>query len=291
VVTSSGPVTGATMKDFNMPYFYFLHITSGRSWPTDDPHRWLLDRRDDDLLAPTRERLVLSPDDPERCVRAAIRRCGLVLVRIVSESQIAVRHWTDPAPDLRAWAKEHRLARVGVAVTTEDVKHNRFVVHQDGQDLLLYGEQVGPDFPWGMYETKYAKRQVHEAGDDDPAPVAYTNFCWPGSPHERLGLRVLKSIWRAEHVACPNCDVPLVLIAFEWRMGTLSFCSARIVRHCLGCRRRFAVAEERPLAWLADVLPAPLRPTHLRLWAAIPIDWLELSLRRDRAVQTVDREG
>jgi len=57
------------------------------------------------------------------------------------------------------------------------------------------------------------------------------------------------------------------------------------------CRRRFEVPEDRPLAWLASVLPAPLRPTHLRLWEVIPIDWTRLSLGHARPVQIVDREG
>ena len=142
----------------------------------------------------------------------------------------------------------------------------------------------------GRLRSKYERRHAEEAGDGDSAPAAYTNFCWPGSPHERLGFRVLKSIWRAEHVACPNCDVSLVLIGFEWRKGMLSYRYGRTVRVCLGCRRRFEAAMAEPLAWLASVLPVPLLPTHLRLWASIPIDWPRLSLGRGRVVQVAGRD-
>ena len=83
-----------------MSAYYFLHCPSGRSWPTDDPHQWLLDHRDGEFLAAARERLLLSQAESERCVRAAIRRCGLALVQIVAENKIVARHWSDPAPDL-----------------------------------------------------------------------------------------------------------------------------------------------------------------------------------------------
>jgi len=260
------------MKDFNMPYFY-LHPTSGRSWLTDDPYRWLLDHRDDDLLAPARERLLLSADDPERCIRAALRRCGLALVRLINESMIAVRHWSEPVPDLRTWAKEFGWNRSDIGVSFESLKAGKVVVRQDTEDLLAFGERVGPDFPWPEYTARYERRHTDEPDDGEPAPVSFTNFTWEGTPPERLTWRVLKAIWTAEQVACPNCDVPLVLISFDWQKGMMSFRSARIVRHCLRCRRRFEDSEDRPLEWLVSVLPAPLRPTNLRLWAAIPIDW------------------
>jgi len=96
---------------------------------------------------------------------------------------------------------------------------------------------------------------------------------------------VLKSIWFAERVACSNCDVSLILTAFCWKRGMLSFRSGRAVRHCPRCRRQFEVSEGRPLEWLASVLPAPLRPTHMRLWEVIAIDWLRLLLGHARPVQ------
>lgn len=279
------------MKDFHMPSHYFLHITSGRSWPTDDPHQWLLDRRDDELLAPARERLMASPDDAERCLRVALRRCSLALVRVVSDVRLVARHWAEPAPDLKEWAKQNGLARPGAGVTFVNVKTGHAVVHEDAGDVLIYGGQVGGSFPWDIYAAKYGRRSIEEQDDGDAAPAGYTNFVWRGSPHERLGWRVLKSIWNAEAVACPNCDVPLVVVSFEWRMGVLSFRSARIVRVCLHCRRQFEVTEEEPLTWLAGLLPPPLRPTHLMLWQPIPIDWLRLSLGRGRVAQAAGSEG
>ena len=275
-----------------MPTYYFLHVPSNRSWPTDGtPHQWLLDRRDDDLLAPARERLLTSPDDPEPCLRAVLRRCGLVLIRVVTESQVVVRYWSGPAPDVRAWAKQSGWNRPGVQVAFVREKAGKVVVYRDGQDVLLYGERIGPNFPWDIYAAKYERRGVEENDDSGATPASFTNFVWQGSPHERPGWRLLKSIWIAERVECPNCDVPLLLIGFDWRMGMLSFQSARVVRVCLRCRRRSVATEEEPLTWLAGLLPPPLRPVSLQLWQPIPIDWPRLSLGRGRGVQVVGRDG
>ncbi len=270
--------------------FYFLHTTSDRAWQTDDPQQWLIDHRDDDLLAPARERLVLSPDDPERCLRAVLRRCGLVLVRVLTNSQIVIRHWGEPTPGMRKWAKSFGWNRTGTGVVFENLKTGKVAVHQDGQDVLLHGESVGLTFPWVAYETKYERRLAEEVDDHDAASASITNFEWEGSPPERLTWRVLKAIWFAELVECPNCDVPLVLVSFGWQRGMLSFRSGRVVRYCLRCRRRFEVNEDRPLAWLADTLPAPLRPSHLRLWDTIPINWSVPSLGHARPVQLADGE-
>ena len=278
------------MKDFHMPSHYFLHITSGRSWPTDDPHQWLLDRRDDDLLAPARERLMASPEEPDRCIRVALRRCSMALVQVVNNEHLVVRHWSAPAPDLRTWANEVGWNRPGLGVMLVNVKSGAAVVHEDGGDVLIHGEQVGEEFPWAVYTEKYERRHGEEQDDSEAAPASFTNFVWAGSPADRIGWQVLKSIWNAERVSCPNCDVPLVVVAFEWRMGLLSFRSARIVRVCLHCRRRFEFSEEKPLSWLGKVLPPLLRPTHLQLWQPIPIDWLELSLGRGRVAQVAGRE-
>ena len=268
-----------------MPAFYFLHATSGRSWPTNDPHRWLLDRRDDALLTAARERLLLSADDPERCLRVVLRRCGLALVRVVRDSQVVVRYWSGYAPDLRAWAKDAGWNRPGVQVVVVEEKTGKIVTHEDGRDMLMHGEPVGPDFRWEMYELKHARRHDQEVDDHDIAPASATNFVWANCPNGRLTWQVLKPIWNAEKVKCPNCDQPLVLVSFDWPKGMLSFRSARIVRQCLRCRRRFPVAEEEPLAWLAKVLPPALLPTHVRLWQSIPINWSVRSLGIGRPVQ------
>jgi len=279
------------MGNFMMLPYYFIHIASSQSFPTADPHRWLLDHREDDLLAPARERLMLSADDPERCIRAVLRRCGLVLVRVVIDSQIVVQHWNDPAPDIRAWAKAFGWNKSGTGVVFENLKTGKVVVHQDGQDVLLHGESVGLTFPWVAYETKYERRLAEERDDHGTASASATNFERANCPHGTLTWQVLKTVWNADRAECPNCDLPLVLVAFEWRLGMLSFRSARIVRHCLRCRRRFEASEDRPLAWLASVLPAPLRPTHMRLWEVIAIDWLRLLLGHGRPVHIIDRVG
>jgi len=213
----------------------------------------------------------------------------LALVCLATDSQIVVQHWSDPAPDLRAWAKKFGWNRTGIRVVFENMKSGKVIVHQDGQDVLLHGESVGLTFPWVAYETKYERRLAEER--DDHGTASATNFEWANCPHGTLTWQVLKTVWNADRAECPNCDLPLVLVAFEWRLGMLSFRSARIVRHCLRCRRRFEASEDRPLAWLASVLPAPLRPTHMRLWEVIAIDWLRLLLGHGRPVHIIDRVG
>lgn len=260
------------MRPNAMPAYFFLHTTSGRAWPTDDPHRWLLDHRDDPLLAAARERLYLSPTERDRLIRVTLRRCGLVLLHVVSDERVVAHHWSGPIPDLRRWAKEHGFNRSGVQVVLLSVKNGKVVVHDDGLDLLVYGERADDGFPWPEFAVRYEQRQVEEPDDQDTTSAG-TSFIWPGVPPGRLAWRVLKSIWVAEGVPCPNCDRPLLVTGLTWNRGMLSFRSARVVRHCLRCRRRFEVNEERPLVWLASVLGPELRPTSLTLWRPFVIAW------------------
>src|SRR5262249_27249797 len=130
-----------------------------------DPHAWLLAHRDDPLLAAARERLVASPDDADRCVRVVLRRCGLVLINVVTEKRIVVRHWGKVVPDLRAWAKEHGWNRPRIEVVFVNEKNGRVVVHPDGEDVLLHGGRVGGGFPWAEYMVWYELRSVEESDD------------------------------------------------------------------------------------------------------------------------------
>lgn len=253
--------------------YFFLHISSGRSWPTDDPHRWLLDHRDDDLLAPARERLLATPEGTDRCLRVVLRRCGLALVRVVNALQVVVHHWSEPAPDLRSWVREHGFNRPDVQVVLVNVKNGQVVVHEDGLDLLVYGEPAGDTFSWPEYTAKYGRRWVEEGDDGTVAPAAWTNFAWPGAPHERLTWAVLKAVWGAESIPCSNCDVPLLVTSILWQRGMLSFRSAWVARHCVRCRRRFEFNEQNPLGWLSSVLGPELRPTYLALWRRFEIEW------------------
>ena len=169
-----------------------------------------------------------------------------------------------------------------------NLKNNKVVVHEDAADVLLYGLRVGDTFPLDEYAAKYGRRMIEETDDADAAPAAYTNFVWAGSPHERLTWRVLKSIWMTERIECPNCDMPLCMTSLTWNQGRLSFRPARLHRHCLRCRRRFDANEEKPLAWMASVLPPALRPTHLEQWRRFEIDWTRLAFKHHRPVQLVD---
>lgn len=273
-----------------MPNLFFLHVLSGRSWPTDDPHQWLLDHRDDDLLAASRERLILSPGDPARCLRAAIRRTGVALVRVVAEDKIVVQHWGEPPPDMRMWAKEHGWAKPGVAVSFENVKGGSVVVHENGRDILMYGEQVGPKFPRGEYIAKHERRVIEENDDQDAAPESVSNFVWANCPNETINWKVLKAIWNSERIECPNCDVPMFLTSVGWHKSMLSFRSARLHRHCPRCRRRFEAHEPEPLTWLASVLPPHLRPVRLEQWRTFEIDWSSLGFKHRRPVQVAGQE-
>jgi len=273
-----------------MSSYYFLHSSSGRSWPATNPNKWLLDHSRDDLLAAARERLLASPEDPDRCLRVVLRRCCLALIQIIEDDKIVVRYWRDPIPDVKAWAKRSGFNRPGIQVAFTNVKNNKVVVHEDAEGLLLFGVRVGPRFPWSQYTAKYEMRGIEQQDDQDVAPTAFTNFGWEGVPHGRLTWRVLKSIWRAERIGCPNCDRPLVLTSFGWHDGPLSFRSARVFRHCPRCRRRFEVAEPEPLRWVASVLPQGLRPSHLEQWRTFEIDWSRLAFKHDRPVQFADRE-
>jgi hypothetical protein len=261
--------------------YYFLHVSSGRSWPTNDPHAWLLDNHDDPLLAAARERLVASPDDSDRCLRVALRRCGLALAHVVTENRLVIQHWTEP-PDLRVWAKKYKHTKSGIEVLFNSVKTGKIMLHPDGHDLLVYGVRVGEKFPWEEYTKKYEQRVVEEEDDAEVAPGSYSNFGWPGIPRGKLIWKVLKSIWANERVSCLNCDVPLMFTSINWNRGLLSFRSASLVRHCADCRRRFVVLLDEPLAWVAFVLPPSLRPTHLRQWRDFEINWSTLAFRHHR---------
>ena len=271
-----------------MPTHYILHSPSGRSWPTDDPPQWLHDRRDEDLLALARERLTSSPDDAERCLRVAMRRCSLALV---SDVRVVVHHWTDPAPDLRAWSKENGLDRPGVGVSFVNVKTGHVVTLEDGRDVLCYGVRVGPTFPWSEYISKYERCGIAGGDDENCAPASSTNFGWASVAEGRLLWRTLETIWNAETSRCPNCDRAMLLTGFSWTQGPLSFRSARMVRHCLRCRCQFETDEGKPLEWLATVLPPGQRPTRVRQWRDFEIDWGRLGVSRPRLVQRVGGDG
>ena len=267
-----------------MSAYFFLHCLSGRSWPTDDPHQWLLDHRDDELLAAARERLVDTPNDQGQCVREALRRHRLALVHVVSDVRIVVHHWAEPPPDMRVWAKQHGWNRRGIGIAFVNVKNDKIVYHEDGQDILLYGERGGPNFPWPVYEARYERRHADEPDDGGVAPASSTNFGWPTVTAGKITWRVLKSIWNAERIACLNCDQSLLLTSFSWHQ-MLSFRSARLARHCLGCRRRFDATEEKPLLWLASVLPPVLRPSRVAQWQTTEIDWNRVMFKLHRPVQ------
>ena len=255
-----------------MPHFYFLHASTGRSWPTSDPRRWLLAHCDDDLLAAARERLSASPDDTERCIRVALRRCGLVLAHVAGNNNIIVRHWSDPAPDLRSFAKQHGLTQGEVQVVFSDVKHGKLTVYRDGRDKLLYGEKVPATFPPSMYRERLSDRGQHHG--EEVAAWSTTNFDWQGVGGERIPWDVLRQINEYERGACPNCDdATLVVVGFAWHRGLLSWRPGHVDRVCFCCDRWFPTAEADPLGWLARAVEPCRRPAGLRLWRRHQIDW------------------
>jgi hypothetical protein len=64
----------------NRRSFWFLHTSTGESWPVDDPVAWSLKNARQPILERARERLVtLDAADPQRVIRLVVGRCHLSL--------------------------------------------------------------------------------------------------------------------------------------------------------------------------------------------------------------------
>ena len=261
------------------PACSFLHVTTGESFPVDDPVAWCLENSRNPLLAPASERLLLCDvrTDPQRILNVVYRRCGLNLAE--SRPGLLVVHFWTVLANLRPFCKLHRLARPDVRVAT--VRHkNGLVIVQPG-DCFLYGERLGDSFPSMGYRKRWERRHEKQLDDGAASPSGYSSYSWEGVAKGRIPWAALKSIWRREHpTPCPNCDVPLAAWAFSWRHRTLLSMHGFVARCCFACRRDFQEDAGDLWPWLAatldpDVLPASqddgLRQTDLRpRWPAPP---------------------
>lgn len=260
------------MQNPSFPRLFFLHRPSGDSWEVENVAAWLLDHAGHSLLGRARERLLRSPDDPGRLLRVVLRRCDFVFLHAVSEDRVVAHYW-GTAPELRSFFKEQDLARPGIRVVLWNRRTDHLEIHES-ETHFLFGEQARTGFPWEMYQGKYKRRNYEEPDDGDAAPQSPTNFQWDDGGHNCIAWRMLKSFWRSEHVACPNCDVPAFLLSFSWNRGPLSWRPGRVERACSRCRRVFDRVENEPLLWLASTLETDLRPCRLVWpWRRFKIDW------------------
>lgn len=189
-----------------------------------------------------------------------LRRFGLNLVEIRSSERIVIHYWTDLA-DPRLLFKEQRLARPEVQVGHWRHK-NGSVVLQPGHNFL-YGERPLHDFRWGQIQQEWQHRDQEEA--DDWTAAAVRTYSREGLPERWIPWAILKSIWRREEAPlCPNCDVPLVVIAFRLNRHLLSENDSYLDRVCFSCRRLFQDwCDDSPWAWLVKHLaPAMLPAWH-----------------------------
>jgi hypothetical protein len=251
------------MEVFMPGSYFFLHVTSDYTWQVDDPVAWCLENVDNPFLERARERLLLSPGDPDRLIRVVVRRCGLVLIHRVSEELVTVQFWGQPAPDLRPFLKLHGLTTPEVRVALV-ARKTESIVFQPGS-AFLYGDVVPPTFPWKLYQAKYERRDAEEADDWQTAPHTWGTLCWDRASSERaIPWAALKSIWRlGQAPSCPNCDTSLVVLRFLWVLPIMFSGIRRITRGCFGCLRQFEEGVDKDFwGWLVTHLDPDLLPTH-----------------------------
>lgn len=253
--------------------YYLLRVLTGESWPVADPVAWLLEHRLDPLLHRGRERLLtLGPEDGNRIVRLVTRRCGLVLIDLVSPASVVVHHWAEPPPDIRQFMKDKGLAKHEVKVALENVK-NEVVVIQPG-DAFLYGRPVEPTFPWPQFEAKWQHRLVPEQDDWQGAPLTRSTLCWDRADLEgTIPWAALKCVWRRDQASpCPNCHTPLAVLRFVWCLPIYCIGLKEIIRGCFRCRQEFRENIDSDFrGWLVSHLDYELLPTQHH-WGIVKAD-------------------
>ena len=99
--------------------FWFIHADSCTSWPVADPVAWPLEHAHEPILVRAADELrKLTADDGDRIIRLVVRRCRLNLLELHAD-QVVVHHWASHCADLRAFFKQHRLARQEVEVVRD----------------------------------------------------------------------------------------------------------------------------------------------------------------------------
>lgn len=242
-----------------MNKFWFVQFQPMSWWPVLDPVAWCIDNAHLPLLDPALDRLMSGDvgSDPQRLLNVVLRRCKLNLVEIPTSNRVLQHYWTDLA-DPRLLFKEQGLARPDVQVALVQHKYG-IVVLQPG-DKLLYGEKPWHGFRWTDYQCKWDRRGQDEA--DDWMGATRTNYSWEGMPERWVPWAVLKAIWRRKDTPpCPNCDMPLVLVAFRLNRHLLSSNDSYREWVCFFCRRWFVDWCWGSIwPWLAQHLEPPLLP-------------------------------
>jgi hypothetical protein len=242
--------------------FWFLHATTGESWPVDDPVAWALENAHQPILERASAGLLkLTPADDQRIIRLVVRRCKFNLLEI-GPGRVVVHYWGQQGQaDLHPFFKQHGLARNDVRVTLIDRKRETSTV-QTG-DAFLYGERVSEKFPLGAYLEKWRQRAIEEPDDWTAAPCSGSNYCWEGIEQRRIPWRVLKAAWQKEKAPlCRNCDKDTILTAFGYFVCGFYKRGPIVVRICPLCRSRFE--DHSPWdgpAWMLANLDEPLLPS------------------------------
>lgn len=260
--------------------FWFLHTPTGESWAVDDPVTWALANARQPILERARDRLVtLDAADPQRVIRLVVRRCRLNLLEL-RPGRVVVHHWGQQGRgDLRPFFKAHSLTGKGVRVTLIDRKREAST-HLHGHDFL-YGEPISPFWPLNarwlrLYWKKWQRRHVEDSDDWRAAPGTHSGFAWEGVEPHGIPWAALKSAWRRiTPMACPNCDVPTLLVSFG--LPQCGFCNreARFVHGCRQCHRLFrddSIDRFDVERWMVSNLDAEVLPNFI-LWMGKPVKW------------------
>jgi hypothetical protein len=144
--------------------FWFLHAATGESWAVDDPVAWSLGNARQPIFERASAGLLkLTPADGQRIIRLVTRRCRLNLLELWP-ARVSVHHWGQQGrADLRAFFKQHGLARKGVTVALLDRKREAStLLHGDD---FLFGERLALFWPCKAYLRKWQRRGVEERDD------------------------------------------------------------------------------------------------------------------------------
>ncbi|MFM8273043.1 MAG: hypothetical protein ACKODX_12015 [Gemmata sp.] len=238
----------------------FIHAATGNTFPASDPVAWCLENARTPLLGAARDRLLLCSGrtDQDRILNVVLRRCGLNLIAIRPD-RVTVCYWTHLA-DLHQVLKARSLLRHDVQVTRVRRKTGQIALTPG--DQLLRGVPIGPAFPFAEYRGRWDRRHEQQPEDALAAPTSPSNYSWVGVAKKAIPWAVLKAVWRQDAVACPNCDVPVLMYRFDWRRSRFFNTHAAAWRACERCGRGFEqpLGSGDPWDWLVSRLGPGLLP-------------------------------
>jgi len=245
--------------------FWYIHADSCTSWPVADPVQWSLDHAHEPVLERAADGLTkLTPEDGDRIIRLVVRRCGHNLLELHAD-QVVAHHWGQHRADLRAFFKQHRLARPEVEVVLRDRKKEN-VTTQTGDDFL-FGDRLAADFPLELYLSKWSSRFALQPNDWTPAPGTRSGFAW-GGVEDNIPWIALKAAWRqAAPLVCLNCDQPTILTNFGYPWTGMFNRTAKFVHVCGPCQRSFRDDSVSDVpGWMTANLEAEARPDAEMVW-------------------------